>query len=343
MSKNKALRTVTDRFSLVENTRKYTPQNGRNYIVSAVRATLESPEVKERIALGEMFGYYGHTNRALYHRETGSLDLPESCTVTIDGQKVVLFNVPSNRTLAISVDDDGVVSHTQEILDTAPGRIVDGMERSMAGGWSWATSGPTREGVSSVQGFSGVDYVATPNYISLNRTSAMLESVTDVDQWRIDCLANVGYATDSARSLLAHMDLMKRDDLMLESAHRLPVCESQILMLQGQLLHMQDAMREQVAMLESANAIKDRREDLLKTAQRLLPVFMTDKQRNALLHMATPDDLDEVCAMLESITGGGLNTLPLGRKESHLSAPPASKAQQSSPSQTIIPLGMSLL
>lgn len=343
MSKNKALRTVTDRFSLVDSNRKHTPQNGRNYIVSAVRATIDSPEVKERIGLGEMFGYYGHTNRALYHRETGSLDLPESCTVTIDGQKVVLYNVPSNRTLDISVDDDGVVTHTQEILDTEPGRIVDGMERSMAGGWSWATTGPTQDGVSFMRGFSGVDYVATPNYVSLNRSPAMLESVTDVEQWRLDCLANAGYATDSARNLLAHMDLMKRDDLMLESAYKAPVFESQILMLQGQLMHMQKAMSEQVAMLESANAIKDRREDLLKSAQRLLPVFMTDKQRKALLQMATPDDLQEVCAMFECITGGGLNTLPLGRKESHLPAPPSSKVNQSGPSLAIVPFGMNLL
>lgn len=44
-------------------------------------------------------------------------------------------------TLKASVDDNGIVTHTQEILDTEPGNIVDGMNRSRAGGCSCVTSG----------------------------------------------------------------------------------------------------------------------------------------------------------------------------------------------------------
>lgn len=343
MSNAKGLRVVTDSFSLVDNIRKHTPHNGRKYIVSAVRATLESPEVKERIALGEMFGYYGHTNRALYHKETGSLDLPESCTVTIDGQKIVLMNVPSNRTLEIEIDDNAIVTHTQELLDTDPGRIVDGMERSQAGGWSWATKGGDYATMAMVNGYSGMDYVGTPNYVSLNRNHAMMESVGNIEQWRIDSLINAGYSQGGASELLAHMVLMQRDHMMLESAHRLADYETQNLVLQGRMLEMQEAMRQQIAMLESASQIQSRRQELLQSAHRHLPVFMTDKQKTALLNMATPDDLVEVTAMFESINGGGLQTLPLGRHQQTEAAPPSSRNSQIGSVPTILPVGMSLL
>ncbi|MCZ4061222.1 head processing protein [Pantoea sp. LMR881] len=344
MGKEKTLRTVTDSFSLVDNIRKHTAQNGRKYIVAAVRATLALPEVKERIALGEMFGYYGHTNRALYHRETGSLDLPESCTVTIDGQKVVLQNVPSNRTLAISIDDNGIVEHTQEILDTEPGRIVDAMDRSMAGGWSWATKGSDHPTQSYVKGFSGVDYVHTPNYPSLSRSHAMLESVTNVDQWRVESLINAGYSAEAAMALLSHMDIMKREDAMYETAHRVAGYESEMLMMQGQLLDLQELCRNQVAMLESANAMQERREKMMDMASRVLPVFMSEKQKNALLNLGTPEHLEEVAAMFESINGGGLSSLPLGNNNvPHVPAPAPSRHVTLGTPPIITPHGMSLL
>ena len=59
------MRTVTDRFSLIDKIRKYTPQNNRKYLLESIATTLSDPMVKERIALGEMFGYYGHGRRAM--------------------------------------------------------------------------------------------------------------------------------------------------------------------------------------------------------------------------------------------------------------------------------------
>nr|WP_225312395.1 hypothetical protein [Salmonella sp.]QBM91379.1 hypothetical protein NNIBIDOC_00046 [Salmonella sp.] len=51
----------------------------------------------------------------------------------VDGKPVVLENVPSNGTIDISIDGNGIVTHTQEILDTDTGRIVRGMINSGAG------------------------------------------------------------------------------------------------------------------------------------------------------------------------------------------------------------------
>ncbi|MGK3130508.1 hypothetical protein ACCW76_15010 [Pantoea sp. C8B4] len=87
-----------------------------NTFCIAVRVTLVSLEVKVRIALDEMFGYSDYTQR--FTIKMGSLDPSESCAVTMDGQKIVLMDVPSNRTLETKIDDNTFITHPQELLDT---------------------------------------------------------------------------------------------------------------------------------------------------------------------------------------------------------------------------------
>lgn len=338
----KTLRTVTDRFSIVDNIRQFTPHNGRKYLMSAIRSTLESPEVKERISLGEMYGYYGHTNRALYHKQTGSLDLPESCTVVIDGKPVVLNSVPSNRTLEIKMDDDGVIEHTQEIFDTESGHIVDGMERSQAGGWSWATGGSDNPNLSLVTSFHGMDYVSTPNYISLNRQSAMLESVTDMRAMRIEELIKVGYSEQGALDILAHFDKMQSHDLMFESTNRAVRSEAQMLVMQGRMLELQSINKQQAESINAAQQLQQRRQAMLESAVKALPVFLTGEQKTALLNMKDEGDLSIVSAMFESISNNGLATLPLGRQDARQSVP-ATPHPKIGETDAILPFGASLL
>ncbi|GAL07865.1 phage protein [Photobacterium aphoticum] len=106
----------TDRFNLFKDGRKL-GANKRNYILSSVRQMFESLQTRELLRTGEAFGYYGHGMR----EKAGKLNLREIEVVNVDGKPVVLQNVPACRTLDISVDDDGTVTHTQEIFDTAPG------------------------------------------------------------------------------------------------------------------------------------------------------------------------------------------------------------------------------
>ncbi len=330
-----ALRTVTDRFSLVDNIRKHTPHNGRNYLMSAIRATINSPEVQERINLGEMFGYYSHTNRALYHKETGSLDLPEVCYVTIDGKPVMLKNVPSNRTLEISIDDDGIIEHTQEILDTDPGHIVDGMERSMAGGWSWATGG-SDAALSRVSSFHGFDYVTTPNYISLNRKAAMLESA-DAHALRLAELLKSGYSEQGAADILKHFEQMQSHELMIESVQRNMYLQSDLLIMQGRMMELEEEAKQQKADLDEAQAVRQRRAAMLETAIKTLPVFLTEEQKMAMLSMSSEDDLKTVEAMFESIATGHISSLPLNNSGRREAAPAkTSKIGEISP---ILPAG----
>lgn len=313
-----SLNTVTDRFSLVEKIRKHTPQNNRNYVIQSVRDTFNSPETKERIALGEMYGYYGHGRRAMHYNKTKSLNLPEVSVVMVDGKPVVLENVPSNRTIDISIDDNGIVTHTQEILDTDTGHIVQGMINSGAGGWSWATSGPDSS-VSLVKSFHGFDYVTVPNYISLDKKSLMLESAEERDAAIHAALIEQGFTDNAATDLVHHFSAMKNQQAMLESAHR-EALESELMLLEVENIQLRDKLRAQTAMMESQgeNAKQCRR--ILREAIQEMPVFISAEQRRALCRMQSEDDARIVAAMLESLGANATYGLPIsGKKEPELS------------------------
>ena len=113
----KVLTTHTDRFSLYEKVRQG-KQNNRNYMLDAVKSMINSPETQEGLRLGELYGYYGHTRRQI----TGNMELPETAVVMVEGKPVVLDNVPSNRTIELSVDEEGVVTTLRKFLRRQPVR-----------------------------------------------------------------------------------------------------------------------------------------------------------------------------------------------------------------------------
>lgn len=308
----KSLKTVTDRFSLVDSIRRHTPQNDRNYVLKSVRDTFNSPQVKECIALGEMYGYYGHGRRALHYAKTGNLTLPEVSVAIVEGKPVTLTNVPSNRTLAVSIDDNGVVTHTQEILDTEPGHIVSGMEASNAGGWSWATSGDDSSVRSIVSGLYGFDYVGTPNFISLDKKSVMLESSGTRTEIMIAALTAAGFSENAATDLCQHFEIMREDQAMFEAVQHTGHLESQMWMLKGQLAEMQERVSEQNAMLESAGELAKTRRRIMRETLNNLPIFISKEQRQSLLRMESAEDIQVLSAMLESAAGNASSNLPIG-------------------------------
>ena len=314
-----SLNTVTDRFSLVEKIRKHTPQNNRNYVIQSVRETLNSPETKERIALGEMYGYYGHGRRAMHYDKTKSLNLPEVSVVMVDGKPVVLENVPSNRTIDISVDDNGVVTHTQEILDTDTGRIVQGMINSGAGGWSWATSGPDSS-VSMVKSFHGFDYVTVPNYISLDKKSLMLESAEEREAAIHAALIAQGFTDNAATDLVHHFSAIQSQQAILESLQR-EALESELMLLEVENMQLRDKLRAQTAMMESQGEDAKKCRRILRDAIQEMPVFISAEQRRALCRMQSEDDARIVAAMLESLGVNATYGLPVtkGEKQQALS------------------------
>lgn len=317
----KTLKTVTDRFSLVDSIRRHTPQNERNYLLKSVRATLTDPRVKEHIALGEMYGYYGHGRRALQYAKNGKLTLDEVSVVMVDGKPVTLTNIPSNRTLQVDIDDNGIVTHTQEILDTDPGRIVQGMESSNAGGWSWATSGDDSSWRSVVTGFYGFDYVTTPNYISLDRKSLMLESNGERTAAMLTALREAGYSENTATDLCHHFETMRKDQAMFEAVERTSFLESQLWALQGQVQEMKERISNHNAMLESSGDLAVKRRRVVRETLDKLPLFISKEQRQALLRMESEEDAQVFAAMLEAVAGQAAAGLPVGGQQPHQPAP----------------------
>lgn len=311
----KALRTVTDRFSLIDKIRRYTPQNQRNYLLRSVRETFADNETQERIKLGELYGYYGHGRRAAYYAKTKRLDLPEFVVVMVDGKPVTLENVPSNRTLDISVDDNGIVTHSQEILDTDPGGIVDGMERSRAGGWSWATGGDDFS-VSLVTSFHGMDYVVNPNYISLDHKSLMMESAHERSDAICAGLVERGFSENQAVDIFQHFEKMRENSAMFESADS-SLLESALMIEHGKRLELEERLKGVQLMLEGAGEQAKARRRVMKDAISNMPLFFSREQQQALCRMETPEDAQIVAAMLESIGSAATATLPIGSRQQH--------------------------
>ena len=293
-----------------------------------MRATFNDPEVREHIKLGEMFGYYGHGRRALQYEKDGKLTLPEVSVVLVDGKPVTLTNVPSNRTVAIDVDDNGIVTHTQEILDTDPGQIVKGMIASNAGGWSWVTGGKDGAIRSLVNNYHGMDYVTIPNYVSLDKSSMMLESADTRGEQMHNALRNAGYSDNAATDLCHHFEKMRTNQAMLESVERTGQLESQLWASQGRLMEVEQRLRDVNMMLESQGDSAAKRRKILRNAVSELPVFLSKEQKQALIRMETEDDAMVLAAMLESAVGSAGATLPLdGGRSAHKPAPVGTKVR----------------
>lgn len=309
----KVLATHTDRFSLFEKVRKG-KQNNRNYMLEAVKSMINSPETQEGLRLGELYGYYGHTRRVM----TGNMELPETAVVMVEGKAVVLDNVPSNRTVELSVDDDGVVTHTEEIFETPTGKIVASMLESRAGGWSWVTTGRDSPAISIPKAFYGFDYVTMPNFISKDHPAAMHECADSRTAAMLESLQNQGFSSDAATSIIEHYDLLSHREAMIESVLRVEELESTTLIATGQLLAKERELEETRAMLESlrtANAqqgnMMEGRKSMLAKALDRLPVFVTERHRSALANMQTEDDLAVAVALFESLSRPEIRTLPL--------------------------------
>ncbi|HDT4319413.1 TPA: head processing protein [Klebsiella aerogenes] len=313
------LKTVTDRFCLYKNARTGR-QNGRKYVLGAVKAMLESKETQEGLRLGELYGYYGHGRREM----TGKLELPETSVIMVEGRPVVIDNVPACRTVSISVDDNGVVTHTQEILNTEPGKIVAAMIESRAGGWSWATGGRQSGSIAVTTSFHGVDYVTNPNYVSLDHpaSAGMFESA-DAQSLLAESLSAHGYSDESVQAVISHYGKLAELELMMEATERNAELETALLESQGRYLEAQMRQKEaedRIALLESVAGVRD---DVLVAIQNeldKLPIFVTASQKEAF-KLKQPDDAKVVASLFESLIKVGSRHLPLTPPQVELSKP----------------------
>lgn len=284
------LETVTDRFSLFNHGRKL-GANKRKYIVQAVQQLLRSEQVQEDLRVGELYGYYGHAPR----QRAGKLDIGETEVIMIGGRPVVVQNVPSNVTVAITCDDSGIVEHSEQFLETDTARIAKSLWESRRGGWSWATGGRDSETRAITSSLSGVDYVLKPNYLSLTHEAMMNESADQENDMLLESLKNVGgFDLNSAVNIVESMNKAPTYD-----PDAIIALENEQLYLAGENMDLKDSLAEQ----------KHYRDALLESVGRL-PFFMNDEQKLALSSLNTKHDLDVVVAMFESMGAKDLSVLP---------------------------------
>lgn len=324
MAHLKGVRTTQDKFSLRNLKRKFTPQNGRNYILESVQHAITSPRARERMELGEMYGYYGHGRREMYYNEHQQLRLPEFTIMRVDGQIIQLNNVPAARTLDIKLDGD-IVTHTQEILDTDPGRVVNTMEAGSVGGWSWVTDGYESASAARVTLFEGFDYVTTPNFISLNKQPApMMESAADRETRIVERCKSAGFTESAAVDIAQHYEKMVQH-AMFES----PLIENEALRarmfeMSGMIADLASNYQKTKAMLETAQANEVGRVAAQQAFISKLPVFLGKADRDALEALNTEEDFRVLSALLESVRAplpGQGGTQPLPRNYTVISGP----------------------
>lgn len=303
--------TVTDEFDLRNEGR--IGGNGRRYVLHSVKAMIQSKATQEGLRLREHFGYFGHGRREMADK----LSLPEVEIVMVKGKPVVIENVPSNITVALDVDDNGIVSHTEEVLDTAPGLIVQAMIDNQAGGWSWATGGVDsvmRGGPAYARSYHGCDYVKQPNFVPPGRQQAMFESAgaAATDQV-ILALGERGFDTEALQPMLESWGRMSQK-AQEASNHQLDV-----MMLEGMLLESKGQAAELRRDLEAARADRERaeseRKDMILEALDSMPLVLTKAQREAMVGMKTKEDAMVFRALLESFTNTDFGSLPIGGRQ----------------------------
>lgn len=294
-------------FSLLDSGRKYSGQH-RKYLIENAREICYSPAVRERIKMREALGYYGHGRRVL----CGRMDIQEVDVVTLpDGSQAMVSNVPSNVTVQFDISKDGLVSHTQEILNTETGKIVAALHASRVGGFSWACPGEDGRSTrtTKLSGFSGFDYVLAPGFTA-NR-GYILESASGGDSI-LESVAAVLGDQKKAASLVAGWQLSE--------LQRIPGLEDQIFESEGKLFAIQeklaDAVSKQAQTEEQLEALRKNFRGVLEGIADSLPFFLPE----SVMRQMCAGDFRDARAIFESAAQVDFSQYPLGKRGSHESA-----------------------
>lgn len=188
----------------------------RRFDTVALAKLINSPAVQERVRSGDLKGYYGHWPRLKFGMavtEGGVLDGKVICDLPI-----------AVRTVELSADTDGNITHRTEFLDTAAGRVASALYLSKAGGFSSAIDvDPSNNRIPIA--FQGFDYVLEPNYNTNRGHRVVLDGAGGAEEGareELFALLDAATADASASSYLIEMlDGIQRDHaLALETLER---------------------------------------------------------------------------------------------------------------------------
>jgi len=150
-------KTKEIKFNIKDRGRQFTGQSRNNVDYQTWIDMINSPQTQEMIGTGGLYGYYGHQFRILF-----GLDVPE--TAIIGGKQVSI--TPAVRTISMSADQDGNITHRQEFLDTAEGEHAMRKYKAQIGGFSAANDYEEINGIIYPTQSYGMDYVLQPNFIN---------------------------------------------------------------------------------------------------------------------------------------------------------------------------------
>lgn len=251
---------VTERITYnVRNRGRQARGQDRNFDTVALAKLINSPAVQEKVKHGDMLGYFGHWPRI-------KLGMEPSEGGIIDGRPVSI--PPALRTVELTADEEGNITHRAEFLDTNEGRIAARLYASKAGGFSSAiTTGP---GGSLPTGFYGFDYVFEPNFTHNRGHKLALDAVS---------------GQEDQDEVLAIMDSVV-SEANQASAHLVHLFDSLQAQHQRALEAMQRIADENAVLIEQLAAVKVKGGAVLDSAAALEDVRVAPV-------LAQPGDLDE--------------------------------------------------
>jgi len=296
-------------FNLFQEGRKYTGHH-RTYILESAIKTCYAPETREGLKLREKLGYFGHGRREMARKvaiaEVEPIKLP-------DGSTILTENIPSNVTVGFEVDKNGNVDHSQELLDTEPGKVVAGLNASKVGGFSWACGGSDGGsiGATRLTTFQGFDYVMNPGF-SMNR-GYILESADGATADLI--LENICKATGLDDKGAENVLRQWVASSVLENASLQDQLEQAAIYedaLREDLETRERGLRQTTESLTSLQKAAEKRKALIMECASKSIVVVPQKVLDAMIGMADASDFDKLVGYFESASRVDLKGLPIG-------------------------------
>ncbi|MCX4030386.1 hypothetical protein [Spartinivicinus marinus] len=310
MSKNK-LNKVTCTFNIFENGRSYSGKE-RGYVLDNFKKIIDSPETQERLKLREMVGYVGHGIREL----TNKLFPGETDVAKLDsGKEIVIKAIPACVCTELNIDDEGNVTHSQEILDNEEGKTLLGLHNSKVGGFSIAARGSETGANTFLNQISGFDYVINPNFAN-NRGYVLDSTAEEKPNFAaiLDAIKQTGVNEEDAENRLQQWF-----DSVELSYNQNQMYFHELVKLQALYDHLN---QEQTTLVNDNDTLKQtiekeaqQRQSLFAEFAKNSPVVITDAVANALVNPSTVEDLEPLKALLDNATKIDGKQLPLKRSK----------------------------
>ena len=167
-------------YNIRDRGRSHTGQDRSDVNIRSMVDAINSPATQELVATGDLYGFWGHEVRSLYGMS------PPDTVITKDGREVRIS--PAIRTVQLSADQQGNITHQQEFLENEAGEYAYQQYNAKIGGFSTAVDVKRLpDGSRYVVGFYGFDCLRTPNYHT-NKGHGMFDGmvIADADNWDFD-------------------------------------------------------------------------------------------------------------------------------------------------------------